>query len=293
MSFEPYLTPPPTLPHTRANSNERSNDAIEIDPRLKYPSINPPLHTHMTITSVEQHLPFEIRLAGPRLPPHPAVSTVRPDHSHDENGFEDDGYGNPRGDKRRRTTKGRTQLTNSDGVLPSPSQTYPGSGQSPPSPHHHPYYYPRGLGLPPINPGFAASRESRREDRGDLLIPSPVVMGFDFKTVDEEQLKTVGSTDQAQRKTSQAEAIRSQVRDTISIKEQQQALIAQRRKEVAASTPSTPKELTFKGWVHPDQKPSVGKRREKTKDKVEAMTIITNTGDRDVVPGSKVGAPRP
>jgi hypothetical protein len=38
------------------------------------------------------------------------------------------------------------------------------------------------------------------------------------------------------------------VRETISIREQQQALIASRRREVTASTPSTPKELTFKGW---------------------------------------------
>ncbi|KLT44395.1 hypothetical protein CC85DRAFT_242632, partial [Cutaneotrichosporon oleaginosum] len=124
--------------------------------------------------------------------------------------------------------------------------------------------------LAPIKPiGFAASREARgRDDGGDPPVPSPVVLGFDFKSIDGDQLKTV--------------------RDTISIKEQQQALIAQRRKEMAASQPSTPRELTFKGWTPKDpEKRGVGARREKTRDKVERMSIVTSASDKDVVPGSK------
>lgn len=44
---------------------------------------------------------------------------------------------------------------------------------------------------PPV--GFAASREARRGEGYDVYgaVPSPVVMGFDFKTIDGEQLKTV------------------------------------------------------------------------------------------------------
>jgi bacteriocin-like protein len=63
---------------------------------------------------------------------------------------------------------------------PSPSSETAPSKRGPPQ-------------LPPIKPiGFAASREARREDgTADRAIPSPVVMGFDFKTIDEEQLKTV------------------------------------------------------------------------------------------------------
>ncbi len=113
-------------------------------------------------------------------------------------------------------------------------------------------------------------------------------MGFDFKQIDEEQLKTVGLVNEPQPR-QEAENVRSQVRDTISIKEQQQALIAQRRREVVALTPSTPKELTFKGWTPKDpERQGVGRRREKTRDKVESMSIVTSASDKDVVPGSKV-----
>lgn len=115
-------------------------------------------------------------------------------------------------------------------------------------------------------------------------------MGFDFKQIDEDQLKTVGLVNSAYPKC-QAEQVRFQVRDMISIKEQQQALIAQRRKKVTPSTPSTPKELTFKGWTpkDPEKEQGVGRRREKTRDKVETLSIVTSATDKDVVPGSKVG----
>ncbi|OXG31455.1 hypothetical protein C360_04667 [Cryptococcus neoformans Bt15] len=138
---------------------------------------------------------------------------------------------------------------------------------------------------PPV--GFAASREARRGEGYDVYgaVPSPVVMGFDFKTIDGEQLKTV--------------------RDTLSIKEQQQALIAARRREAAGSSavpPGTPKESSrepsgYKAWKQ-SEAPSlsgavlptsggVGRRREKIKDKVEKMSIMTGVIDKDVVPASK------
>lgn len=144
-------------------------------------------------------------------------------------------------------------------------------GRSPTTEQQPPSSSKRPSTLAPIQPiGFAASREARRDGDNDVnrAIPSPVVLGFDFKSVDEEQMKTV--------------------RDTISIKEQQQALIAQRRKEMAASQPTTPRELTFKGWTPKDpEKRGVGARREKTRDKVERMSIVTTATDKDVVPGSK------
>lgn len=71
-------------------------------------------------------------------------------------------------------------------------------------------------------------------------------------------------------------------------------MIAQRRKDVVASTPATPKELTFKGWQPKDPERinsggGVGKRREKTREKVEGLTINTGVQDRDQVMSSKVG----
>jgi len=251
MSPSPYLTPPPTLLATRASS-----------------------HCHTKLKSL-----VRIRL--------PTVD------SEDEASHEDDRSPHHRADKRRRTTK--SSRTNE--VFPSPSNASPpGSSISPTDAHSQhsghlgPPSHPRNT-LAPIKPiGFAASRESRREDGTDHAIPSPVVMGFDFKQIDEEQLKTVGLMGLMHPKM-QAENARIQVRDTISIKEQQQALIAQRRREVAASTPSTPKELTFKGWTPKDpERQGVGRRREKTRDKVESMSIVTSASDRDVVPGSKVSA---
>lgn len=57
---------------------------------------------------------------------------------------------------------------------------------------------------------------------------------------------------------------------------------------MAASQPTTPRELTFKGWTPKDpEKRGVGARREKIRDKVERMSIVTTSTDKDVVPGSK------
>ncbi|ODN85661.1 hypothetical protein L198_07490 [Cryptococcus wingfieldii CBS 7118] len=138
-------------------------------------------------------------------------------------------------------------------------------------------------GLPkPI--GFAAAREARREEGYDVygMVPSPVVMGFDFKLVEGEQLKTV--------------------RESLSIKEQQQALIAARRREAEAaanSNPSTPRDPSMVPAQPQKTGPdpamtlavptsgSVGKRREKVKDKVDKMTIMTGIAGKDAVPGSR------
>ncbi|WRT64867.1 uncharacterized protein IL334_001803 [Kwoniella shivajii] len=280
-SPSPYLTPPPTLPPT-ACSSRRSSLADNPLPHQRLLRQRPD----------SQHALPNVRI---RLP---ALSTI-PDRSGGEDGEdeEDDGSGG-RADKRRRTNKGGKAVE----VIPSPRRDK-GEGSST-SPSHHATQssslatrHGRGNGstLAPIKPiGFAASREARRDD-GNQAIPSPVVMGFDFKAVDEDQLKTV--------------------RDTISIKEQQQALIAARRREVAQSQPSTPKELTFRGWAPKDNIPpesvnasntprgsisgstsggaapnsggGVGRRREKTRDKVEKMSIVTSATERDVVPGSK------
>ncbi|ORY27749.1 hypothetical protein BCR39DRAFT_536941 [Naematelia encephala] len=178
---------------------------------------------------------------------HPSRSGGRKKGRRERSGEESDEHASPRGDKRRRV-KAANGTT---------------------SPHDPPRSARLGPStLAPIKPiGFAASREARREE-GDRSVPSPVVMGFDFKAIDGDQLKTV--------------------RDTISIKEQQQALIAQRRREVAASQPSTPKELTFKGWTPKESKDiGVGRRREKTRDKVERLSIVTSASEKDIVPGSK------
>lgn len=264
----PLHTPPPTLPHTRANSNAPK--------------------------SCDEFINFDTICVTNRL----SADRENPDY---------DRSPNSRSDKRRRVHS-RSSRTGAGDSSAGPSPVKHTMHQSYPHPSRSPDPHPvrRMPNLAPIKPiGFAASRESRREDGADHPIPSPVVMGFDFKQIDEDQLKTVGfasSYDQV----NQAEAVRLQVRDTISIREQQQALIAQRRKDVVASTPATPKELTFKGWQpkDPDRLSStgplssgggsggVGKRREKTRDKVEGMTINTGMHDKEGVLGSKVSQTR-
>jgi hypothetical protein len=265
----PLHTPPPTHPHTRANSNAPSSQHNLCD---------------QTINAHSIYVPHR--------------------HSVDRENIDFDRSPNSRSDKRRRVHSRSSR----PGAGDSPAGLSPGKHQmqhsySHPSRSPDPHASVRRLpNLAPIKPiGFAASRESRREDGADHPIPSPVVMGFDFKQIDEDQLKTVGTP--RFQEVDQAEAVRLQVRDTISIREQQQALIAQRRKDVVASTPATPKELTFKGWQPKDSdrlsstgplssgggSGGVGKRREKTREKVEGMTINTGMHDKDGVLGSKVG----
>lgn len=255
----PLLTPPPTIPHTRANSH------------------TPPLHKPLTLADV-----FPIAI------PFPSIVSA---DSHPEDMNDKDQSPNQRGDKRRRVASRSNRQGGSDGYQPSPSKSYRLS-QSPSSPHQSSSRRMHTT-LPPIKPiGFAQSREYRRDDSGERPIPSPVVMGFDFKAIDEGQLKTVGLANDNLNK-NQAKHLRLQVRDTISIRDQQQALIAARRKETVASQPATPKELTFKGWQPKD--PSVigvGKRREKTRATVEGMTINTGVSDMDH-PGSKVSLSSP
>ncbi|WVF69901.1 hypothetical protein IAT40_004684 [Kwoniella sp. CBS 6097] len=282
-SPSPYLTPPPTLPPTRGGSAAPPNrKPLPLQPHLFHH------HSHPVPVLHHQSQPQSVRI---RLPPFTSVATVKSEDHEDE-----DEDGNARADKRRRVNKGSKSID----IAPSPQKegTHNRSGESSRSPTEDqrgplgppPPRSGRPGQLPPIKPiGFAAAREARREDGGGL--PSPVVMGFDFKAIDEDQLKTV--------------------RDTISIKEQQQALIAARRREAAQSQPSTPKELTFKGWTPKDAAENitgssvvppplppvsaglgsggggVGRRREKTRDKVEKMSIVTSASDREVVPGSK------
>jgi hypothetical protein len=210
---------------------------------------------------------------------------------------------NPRADKRRKTRKNASVGNPDRADSPSTGSAAGGAaeeGEGEPQQR-------RASGLAPIKPiGFAAARENRRESggiAGDAALPSPVVMGFDFQKVDEDQLKTVNTF----RKIF-PNAADSQVRDTISIKAQQEALIAQRRRDVVASHPSTPKELTFKGWQPKDPNVlpgsgvpasasgsgsgGVGRRRDKTRDKVERMSINTAGGDKDMN-GSKVSSLMP
>ncbi|KAL0240307.1 hypothetical protein I308_106557 [Cryptococcus tetragattii IND107] len=199
-------------------------------------------------------------------------------------------------DKRRKSAKskplplGVPQITspkNESGSGPGSGPSTGGSSQSQAT--NKKVAHPASSSNPAANPpmGFAANREARREEGYDVYgaVPSPVVMGFDFKTIDGEQLKTV--------------------RDTLSIKEQQQALIAARRREAAGGSivpPGTPKESlrepsTYRTWK-PSEAPSVfgvvlptsggvGRRREKIKDKVEKMSIVTGVSDKDVIPASK------
>ena len=261
----PLYTPPPTHTHTRANSHAPPSQ----------PKPCQPINVH-------------------------AITTTN-SHSVDRENIDYDRSPNSRGDKRRRVHSRSSRPGGGDssaGPSPAKHQMYHSYSHPSHSPDPHPQVR-RVPNLAPIKPiGFSASRESRREDGADHPIPSPVVMGFDFKQIDEDQLKTVGTPRYQQ--VDQAEAVRLQVRDTISIREQQQALIAQRRKDVVASTPATPKELTFKGWQPKDPERlsstgplssggggGVGKRREKTREKVEGMTINTGMHDKDGVLGSK------
>ncbi|WWC86974.1 uncharacterized protein L201_001855 [Kwoniella dendrophila CBS 6074] len=274
-----YITPPPSR-----------RSSINIVPQ---PQINNFFRRHS--------LPERPLNARTRLDP---LSPIDDDSGDDAEGEDDENRSAGRADKRRRVTKGGKAID----VIPSPRKDHGGGSRSPSNhdiqSNSHATRNGRGTGstLAPIKPiGFAAAREARRDDNDNQALPSPVVMGFDFKAIDQDQLKTV--------------------RDTISIKEQQQALIAARRREVAQSQPSTPKELTFKGWApkdnngHPPPLPpsnsdhsistpresfsgpssagapvsggGVGRRREKTRDKVEKMSIVTSATERDVVPGSK------
>nr|XP_018265614.1 uncharacterized protein I303_01984 [Kwoniella dejecticola CBS 10117]OBR87772.1 hypothetical protein I303_01984 [Kwoniella dejecticola CBS 10117] len=282
---DPYLTPPPS------RRTSLADDALLPPKRLLHQTrsslTDKPRGTPDHAFPNRRHsLPLNAR---DRLPP---LSLVDDDSGDDAEGeVDEDVRSNGRADKRRRVTKGGKSVD----AVPSPRKDRSGEGSASTSPSNHDAHpnnssslsskNGRPAALAPIKPiGFAAAREARRDDNGNQALPSPVVMGFDFKAIDEDQLKTV--------------------RDTISIKEQQQALIAARRREVAQSQPSTPKELTFKGWAPKDPTnniggPSssgsgplsggggVGRRREKTRDKVEKMSIVTSANERNVVPGSK------
>lgn len=228
----------------------------------------------------------------------------------------------------------------------------------------------RGGRPPPLKPvGFAAGRESRRQSDGyDVSIPSPVIMGFDYKKIDAEQLKTVSvihphppqalnplskfsdprlqaqmamdmnqsqpqsqsqlqphlqyqrqshpSTAHSSRHQTPAgggdnpyahpqrhsmqyhfpgvariQAEPRQVRETISIREQQQALIAQRRREAMGSNPPEPvnKELTFKAWQHPSEKGRGGPSNEsRSREAAGLLSVNTAHHDKEIMMASRV-----
>jgi len=255
------LTPPPTVPPTRDPS-----------PHLRktcHPPRPPSPYTPYTTT-------------------HPTVNHYRASQSPHQSA-----------DKRRRTTRASI---NSATTGPDTSPRNPIA--APAADRFRP---------PPIKPiGFAASREHRRQSGGYGEIPSPVVMGFDYQKVDAEQLKTVSL--QARRHTTQpnhmpfppftvpptpiakcsmppppptnsrnqAEAL--QVRATLSIKEQQEALIAQRRRDAAQDQQAEPKGLTFKDWQPPSEKPRSMPQGQQT-----AAHLSVNTArNDDIIAASRV-----
>jgi len=260
------LTPPPTIPPTR----------------------NPSPH-HRTIRQVNPSpTPYTPNTTSDQFPAHPPVNHYRASQSPHQSG----------GDKRRRTTRGSlNSATTGPDTSPRNSSAAPAADRFRP---------------PPIKPiGFAASREHRRQSGGYGEIPSPVVMGFDYKNVDAEQLKTVSL--QTRRNTqpssmpfppftipptpvarrnmppphsantrNQAEAL--QVRATLSIKEQQEALIAQRRRDANQEQQQEAKGLTFKDWQPPSDKP-----RSMPQGKQSAAHLSVNTArNDDVIAASRV-----
>lgn len=89
----------------------------------------------------------------------------------------------------------------------------------------------------------------------------------------------------------QAEA--RQVRETISIREQQQALIAQRRREAqeGGGPVESARELTFKPWQQPDQQrkeKSVPRRAQQSRDPAGLLSVNTAHSDKDIVLASRV-----
>ena len=137
-------TPPPTLPHTRANSTDSCFAETPVFGRLS--SCLPVIHVYSEVEHKQEASP----------------ST----HI----------------DKRRRVNSRSNRPQESD-TRPSPSNSQRTSTSPRPA--------RKVPDLAPIKPiGFAASRESRREE-GDRNIPSPVVMGFDFQSIDGDQLRTV------------------------------------------------------------------------------------------------------
>jgi hypothetical protein len=261
------FTPPPTVPPTRNHSPHHRT--------VRQPNPSPSPYTPQSTTG--------------HYPSHPPINHYRASQSPRQSG----------GDKRRRTTRGSL---NSATTGPDTSPRNPTGASA-----------VDRFRPPPIKPiGFAASREHRRQSGGHGEIPSPVVMGFDYKNVDAEQLKTVSlqltrrhttqpssmpfppfqvpPTPPAKRNMppppantrSQAEA--HQVRATLSIKEQQEALIAQRRRDAAQEQQAEAKGLTFKDWQAPSDKP-----RSMPQGKQSAVHLSVNTArNDDIIAASRV-----
>lgn len=173
-----YLTPPPTVPHSRRVSISTSLPTVyTLPPSL--PSIPNPNVRHHDHGRRQSH------------------ADILDCHSTRQEA--DDGEHK---DKRRRLTKSKPlplavpQTTSPSKEPGSGSGSGPSTGESSQSQTSnkkvgHPASSANAAANPPV--GFAASREARREEGYDIYgaVPSPVVMGFDFKTIDGEQLKTV------------------------------------------------------------------------------------------------------
>lgn len=86
---------------------------------------------------------------------------------------------------------------------------------------------------------------------------------------------------------SQAEA--RQVRETISIREQQQALIAQRRQEAleGAPRPTAAKDLAIRPW-NPDDDRKTARPVRPNRDNGPLLTVSTGLSDKDIVLASRV-----
>lgn len=173
-----FLTPPPTVPHSRC---------VSISTFLPTVYIQPPSLPFIPNPNVRHHEHGRQRSHADMFDCHSTSQEV------------DDGEHK---DKRRRLTKSKPlplavpQTTSPNKEPGSGSGSGPSTGESSQNQTNdkkigHPASPANLAANPPV--GFAASREARRGEGYDVYgaVPSPVVMGFDFKTIDGEQLKTV------------------------------------------------------------------------------------------------------
>jgi hypothetical protein len=230
MPSSPFLTPPPTLPPTRGSSvhqlpttHTQTHTHAHTHTQLAYATHPqpgpfaksgfaphpPPYYYHPTAVTMSippTFAPTSRTVSLPTLQPEPESESDSHFHSHthdlnlthrNDDADAGDAEANPRGEKRRRTNRGvKSELAvalspvrkGSSPASPAGTALSSGGGATNVSTNSNPR---SRANLPPIKPiGFAQSRESR-DDGQDHPIPSPVVMGFDFKMIDDQQLRTV------------------------------------------------------------------------------------------------------
>lgn len=216
-SFLPYFTPPPTLPSTRHHSRSpKCLDECPINQPGTYTPIQPRPDGYLSIPVTRDPTPHPPSIQSPPLAVlhplhgltvHSPLAPRTPTFSIGNCLTSRDPSPSSRAEKRRRTRSSiNTSSTATKTHTPTQSHVHSRSSPSdssillpPPSRRKH------SNQLPPINLGFAASRENRREVGNDSglggeggpyehSLPSPVVMGFDYKAIDEQQLKTVSVT---------------------------------------------------------------------------------------------------